>query len=92
MSLLAEWIQHKKELVNVRTEHWNYLKTKKQNKNGKHSICEKQISQPKMCLYGDLKAAKEEILAEFDERHQITVKKFRFSAPHTWLKQIKHTT
>jgi len=60
MSLLAEWIQHKKELVNVRTEHWNYLKTKKQNKNGKHSICEKQISQPKMCLYGDLKAAKEE--------------------------------
>ena len=62
MSLLAAWIQHKKELVNVRTEQLKLSKKEKtkQNKNGKHSICEKQISQPKICLYGDPKAAKKE--------------------------------
>ena len=32
----------------------------KQNKSRKHSICEKQISQPKICLYGDPEASKEE--------------------------------
>ena len=37
MSLLAAWIQHKKELVNVRTEQLKLSKKEKtkQNKNGK---------------------------------------------------------
>ena len=64
MRLLAEWIQHKKNLVNLRTEQLKLFKKEKkktkQNKSRKHSICEKQIRQPKFCLYGDPEASKEE--------------------------------
>ena len=36
------------------------LYKKKKKKERKHSICEKQISEPKSCLYGSPEAAKEE--------------------------------